>query len=68
MLLLTGLTASDPETGLPLLTCDSLEVECSGEQVTAAASLVEIEGSRAELLWQLALRRCGNSCPAATTV
>jgi hypothetical protein len=55
--------ASDPETGLPLLKCDSLEVECADEQVTVAASLVEIEASRAELLWQLAQRRLRQQLP-----
>jgi hypothetical protein len=63
VLLLTDVTASDPESGLPLLKCGSLEVECAGQQVTVTASLVEIEASRAELLWQLAQRRLRQQLP-----
>ncbi|HWC88992.1 MAG TPA: hypothetical protein VG433_05045, partial [Pirellulales bacterium] len=47
VLLLTDLAVADPETGLPLVKCGSLEVEYSAEQITVAASLVEVEAVRA---------------------
>jgi hypothetical protein len=61
VLLLTDLAVADPETGLPLLKCGSLEVEYSAEQITVAASLVEVEAARAELLWRLLDRRLRQS-------